>query len=51
MKREVAKNEIRRRASKLVGMFIAVSFTVSSRNKRWIYNESVYEFKVDKYLA
>lgn len=36
MKSEVAKKEMRRRASKFSGMSIALSLTVNNNRKRWI---------------
>lgn len=39
MKRDVAKKEIRLRASRFLGTSMAVSLTVSNNNRRRIYKE------------
>lgn len=42
MNREVAKNEMRLRASKFAGMSIAESLTVSNKRKRLIYTKQFH---------
>ena len=46
MKSEVAKKDMRRRASKFSGMSIALSLTVNNNRNRWICQEQIRKISI-----